>query len=238
MSLYTRFVEQVQGEQDALDDVSESSQGTGHDEVEDTQINHNPYQHAWQKCLPGYSCVIQHIVEDYGYDKNGWFVLVNYETELAIIASFDEQSYFSSQNGMDCDKYLWEGTLDALVEMARLRRDVSIPWREILPEDHNFQHWSNLYKGICSWEKLGYVNWSDTSRWGPWDKRSLWKQKTPFADNITALYLRFTHAATLIQAVWRGWKWRLSVLLNPHTSVGRRRLLLEADTAVRMEPSH
>lgn len=221
--------EQTEGEADALyefnDDMSDNSELL----VQETKSE--VFMHAWQKRLPGYVCVLQHIVEDYGYDKKGWFVLVNYETRLALIAKFDEQSYFSSQSGIEVDKFIWEGSLYTLLDMASLHRDVTIPERPLQPGDHNFQHWCSLYDGIVAWAQLGEVDWSGTSRWGPWDKTRCWRRKTPFAENMTKIFQQQTRAATLIQAAWRGWKWRLSVLQNPHTIIGHAKLMNAARKA-------
>lgn len=190
--------------------------------------------HAWERCLPGHKCVLQHVVEDWGYEREGWFVLVNYESKSAVIASFDEKSYFSSQTGMCCDNFIWQGLLETLLTMAVLRRDPSFPKRQMLPEDTNYQHWCCLYEGLCAWAQFGCPDWSGTSRWGPDKGTSVWIKKTPFAVNLTQMYKRQSHAATVIQAAWRGWAARMFVLWNPHTDIGKRRLAAEASRATSM----
>ena len=216
--------EQVWGEQEGLEEYvdDQSSQGKQSICVE----NENLFTRDWERCLPGYKCVLQHIVEDWGYEKEGWFVLVNFDSNSAVIASFAEQSYFSSQTGICCDKFIWQGLTATLLSMTTLRRDPSFPERQMLPEDSNYQHWCSLYDGLCAWRQFGSPDWSETSRWGP--GTSAWIKKTPFAVNMSQVYRQQSHAATVIQAAWRGWTTRMFVLWNPHTDVGKRRLAAEA----------
>ena len=180
------------------------------------------------------ACVLQHVVEDYGYEKEGWFVLVNYDSKSAVIASFDEQSYFSSQTGICCESCIWQGLIETLLSMAVLRRDPTFPERQMLPEDDKYQHWCSLFEGLCAWAQFGCPDWSNTTRWGPDNDIPMWKIKTPFAVNMTQMYKRQSHAAIVIQAAWRGWAARMFVLWNPHTDIGRRRLAAEASRATNM----
>ena len=92
----------------------------------DGQIDRD-LRRAWEKTLPGYRCILQHVLDRQGYDESGWFVLVHYESESAVIAKYDEQSYFSSQTGINCEKFVWQGSLWQLTQMAELCLDPSFP---------------------------------------------------------------------------------------------------------------
>lgn len=73
-----------------LDDQSLSSfQGSKQDES----------LYGCEEHLPGYKCIMEHMVAHYGHEKSGWFVLVNYDSKSAVIANFEEESHYSSQTG-------------------------------------------------------------------------------------------------------------------------------------------
>lgn len=197
----------------------------------------NLHTRDWEQGLPGYECILQHMVtKGPGNEMSGWFLLVDYDSKSAIITNYEEnESSYSSQAGMDTNHFVWQGPVDMLISMATLLRDPKFPDREMLPEDINYQHWCCFFSGICSWAQLGCPDWSGTHRLGPGRPIYLRRQpkhrtnQTPFAKNMTALYHQHSHAATTIQAAWRGWKTRMSVLWNPHTVIGKRKLAAEAD---------
>ena len=120
-----------------------------------------------------------------------------------------------------------------LVSMAERHVDPSFPMRRMISEDHYYTHWHIFYDGISAWAELGKTDWSDTSRWGSshGDHRFSWEHKTPSATNIVMLYKDWSHAATVIQAAWRAWRWRLFVLWNPSSVIGGKRLASEAAQA-------
>lgn len=176
---------------------------------------------------------------DWGYDKKGWFLLVQYDHELAIISHYDEASYYSSQAGMDCNEFMWQGSIKQLISIAELKVDPCFPQRRFIPEDHQYLHWHILFDGIVAWDQLGRPDWSQTSRWGPFRaaQRASHSGRTPFAINVMMLCKNWSRAATVIQAAWRAWRWRLCVLWNPSSAVGRRRLAKEAARATSTEGS-
>lgn len=217
------------GERDGLDEYycDSSSSDSARLQNDKDQSVCNASKRDWERSLPDYKCILEHVVEDYGWHKEGWFVLVNYNRQTSIIANFMEESYFSSQTGMECQSFVWQGATEQLVHMAKLMLDPRFPERGMLPDDFNYEHWRSLYEGICAWVQVGRPDWSSTSRWGPGRQEHIFS-KTPFATNMTQLCREQSQAATIIQAAWRGWSWRLSVLWNPHSVIGARWLAAQA----------
>ncbi len=207
-------------------ECSESSEMDSHgsDRTSDhTPIVPDETERNWQKKYPGYKCVLEHIVHNGGWEKEGWFVLNNYDTHTAVIVGFFEGSYYSSQQGIREHAPRWQGGTEELVRLATDKNDHRCPGRRMMPDDVDFEAWCELYEGIRSWSLLGCPDWSNEGRWGPYLRSWQRFAKTPFATNVTRI-----RAATVIKAAWRGWRWRLSVLFNPHTSIGRRKLSMAA----------
>lgn len=242
---FQRYWESIQTEHELGEDDADSLEEYHADQsldVPKTDLDEpliNEYRWAWENALPGYKCVLQHVVEDWGgYEKTGWFLLVNYECEFAIIVKYDEGSYYSSQTGICCKELMWQGSIRQLLSMAELKVDPSFPKRRMIPDDHYYTHWRSFYEGIIAWAKLGKPDWSNTSRWGPIheDDCLFYGKKTPFSENMKMLYEKWSHAATIIQAAWRAWTRRLFVLWNPSSPLGNRRLALEAAKATNVTP--
>ena len=202
----------------------------------------------WERDFPGYVCIMQHVVsEDPGTDKWGWLLLVNYDSMLAIVIRFVEiDSSYSNQGRVCFDEFIWQGPTSTFIYMALLIRDPKFripddfPEREALQAVLSLQHWGWFLDGVVSWAQLSTPDWSATTRRGstPWAGTHFGLPKfgnqTPFARNLKHLYHQ-SQAATVIQAAWRGWKTRMSVLWNPHTVVGKRRLAAEADKETETE---
>ena len=83
--------EQELGEDDAYEEyLADQSLDVPETDPDVTRVNE--FSMAWQKSLPGYKCVLQHEVMDWGgYMKTGWFLLVDFDSEYAIIARYDEK---------------------------------------------------------------------------------------------------------------------------------------------------
>jgi len=62
----------------------------------------------------------------------------------------------------------------------------------------------------------------------PWDWTSLSSNRGLFKINKTKFMCDIIDAVTRIQASFRGWYWRKTILWNPHCEIGRRFLELEA----------
>ena len=74
-----------------------------------------------------------------------------YQKRSAVIAKFDEDSYYSSQTGIsNCDDFLWQGSVEQLLSLARQHADVSLPGRTMFKEDQEYNDWCCLYDGIST----------------------------------------------------------------------------------------
>lgn len=192
----------------------------------------------WERDFPGYVCILQHVVtQGQDFCKTGWFLLVNFDSNSAIIIEFvDTESFYHTQGGISFKSFVWQGSIDKLIRMARLLQNPEFPEHRLVPEDFNYQHWCCFYDGISAWAGHCSLDWSATCRrvpmpWAhvpaPFGLPECGHNQLPFAKNLKGL-LNQSRAATVIQAAWRGWKTRMSVLWNPHTVIGQRRLAAEA----------
>lgn len=197
---------------------------------------HEDARYPWERS--GFKAVLQVVKDDTGWQEWGVFLLVNMESREAIITAYFEDSYYSSKTGIQMDEFnvQWRGPLDGLFEIARRRRDPKVPARAILASDCDFAVWDELFRGILAWQAQGCPLWSGRGRgpmrfdlFVPSNHRCYNGAKTPLARVVAAEWAASNAAATKIQAAFRGWRWRLTVLFNPHTELGRAYLARSYD---------
>lgn len=191
---------------------------------------------AWVK--RGFMPVLQVVTKKDDFQEYGYFVLSKSVTDEALIVKYFEDSFYSSKHGIlwngeeDDKNALWHGTMDELFEIAELRRDLIIPSRIINPKDYDYGALNDMYRGILAWKAQGCPMWSGRAR-----GEERWKlfvrvrdpyyspTKTPLARVVAEEWDARNVAAAKIQAWFRAWQWRLKVLYNPNTEIGKAYLL-------------
>lgn len=191
--------------------------------------------YEWQR--DGWRTLVQAVAREDGYDEWGYFVLLRGADGAdggasgsailgaeARIVPYQEESYYSSQQGVEHSRPVWAGTVAALLDLADRRADPALPARALLPEDHDFAAWDDLYAALRAWRALGLPGrLADVGLRRrtalPWAER-----KAPLARDVAEEWARRERAAARIQAAFRGWRWRLRVLFNPHTREGAAHL--------------
>jgi hypothetical protein len=140
----------------------------------------------------------------------------------AKIMPFFEGSFYSSLQGIKDDNSVWEGDDRELMYIAEHMLDPKMRARQLCKDDFDFEIWDAMYKGVVAWRDNGFPLWRGRQGVSILRGAAYWNRvKTPEAKEVAAAWTRMNDAATVISAAFRGWIWRLRVLYNPHTEVGR-----------------
>jgi hypothetical protein len=197
--------------QDVLDDIEQ----------------HNSLAKLYQQTYPweadGLHAVLEVIVQSNGFEKNGFFLLVHKTKKYAKIVPFIEESFYSSLSGIRDHQYIWQGSIDELVHISDNMLDLNMNGRKIQSDDFDYATWDELYSGVRAWRDQGFPLWIGGMQ--IYGTREYWSShKTPIAARVAHEWKQKQKAATLIQATYRAWKWRLNVLWNPNTDIGYKYL--------------
>ena len=212
----------------------EEESGDEGEEEEEGSIDSKVTDRPWRR--DGWVDVLQVLTRGHekdDYEKAGYFLLVNMIVSTARIVPYYEESYYSSKAGIRAqgEDVVWEGALEELFRMAEQKLDPKMPVRTLCPQDFDYEVWTQLFGGIAAWRQEGCPTsrpqWHGRMRGGTWESGNAYEQrKTPYADERIEITRMRMKAAARIQAAFRGWRWRMCVLFNPHTEVGRRHLEL------------
>jgi hypothetical protein len=88
--------------------------------------------------------------------------------------------------------------------------------RKLSPKDFDYADWAQLYAAVNVRRHARCPLWKGRIS-GRWPGQRPWP-KTPLSCEV----LRRYQAALRIQAAFRGWRFRLSVLFNPNNELGQR----------------
>lgn len=184
----------------------------------DFLCNYTKPVYPWE--VDGYSAILEIIVMDNGREKNGFFVLVNKQVDMAKIVPFMEESYYSSKAGILEHRCVWQGSLSRLIDMSKMMMDLKVAGRILDPNDFDYNTWKQMYDAIQAWHEQGQPLWQ--GRLKQMKHLHHWcSQKTPIAYDVIKSWNEKNKAAAKIQAAYRAWKWRINVLYNPHTIEGQ-----------------
>jgi hypothetical protein len=200
----------------------------------------------------GWTDILKVVDYDDGFMENGYFLLVQsggalieeydcrfslnraknsfpaYDTKIvppfrAKIVPYHEGSYYSSRDGIN-DRVVWIGDDRELFILVDEMRDPKMNERCLQKDDYDYAVWSALYEGIRVWRQNECPLWRGRKSRGC--ARPFWNSiKTPNATQVALYWKQVNDAATRIEAVFRGWLWRLRFLYNPYTDVGYKYLI-------------
>jgi hypothetical protein len=227
-------LDELFNKQDVLDDIEQHIRSTENGDII-KRVYSDPnrlgksnslaklYQQTYPWEADGLHAVLEVIVQSNGFEKNGFFLLVNKTKKYAKIVPFIEESFYSSLSGIRDHRCIWQGSIDELVHISDNMLDLNMNGRKIQSDDFDYATWDELYSGVRAWRDQGFPLWIGGMQ--IYGTREYWSShKTPIAARVAHEWKQKQKAATLIQATYRAWKWRLNVLWNPNTDIGYKYL--------------